>query len=124
MRTYFTMLGLVILICLAGCKSPAPQESLSPVRITPEQFSGHTFNLVSRKYVEWYQFGDGFVEATYGKKHGMMVAPLFYWHISDALSLVITDGTNGTGSVIRSYQFSSITNSMAVTVDGKRFERQ
>jgi hypothetical protein len=125
MRTYFTMLGLVLTVFLAGCKSPSPQASLPPVHIKSEQFSGHQFNLVSNKQVEWYSFSaNGFVSATYGRKHGPMIAPIFYWQIADGDVLVIRDSSNGTGSIERSYQFGVITNSMAITVDGKRFEIQ
>ena len=123
MRTYFTMLGLVFMICLAGCKSPSPQTSLSPVHIDPEQFSGHQFSLVSNKQVEWYSFStNGFVSATYGRKHGPMVAPIFYWQIVDGDTLVIRDSPNGTGAIERSYQFRFVTNSMTITMDGKRLE--
>jgi hypothetical protein len=125
MRTYFTMVGFAIMFGLAGCKSPSPQESLPPVHITQDQFSGRQFSLVSSRQVEWYWFSDdGHVSATYGKKHGPMIAPLFYWQIADGDTLVIRDSPNGTGSIKRSYQFGVITNSMAVTVDGKRFEIQ
>src|SRR5580704_7776874 len=118
MRTYFTMLGLVLMICFTGCKSASPQASLSPVHITPEQFSGHQFSLVSNKQIESYAFStDGFVAATYGTKHGPIMAPLFYWQIADGDTLVIRDSPNGTGSIERLYQFGVITNSIAVTLD-------
>ena len=125
MRIFILMLGLVVMIGFLGCMTPSHQESLSPMHITPEQFGGYYFHLVSSSQVEQYWFSaDGHVSATYGRKHGPMVAPLFYWQIADGDTLVILDSTNGTGSVRRSYQFGVITNSIAVTVDGKRFEIQ
>jgi hypothetical protein len=123
MRIYFTMLGFVLVICVTGCKSPSPQASFSPVHITPEQFSGHQFSLVSNKQVEWYSFNSNGVSATtYGRKHGPKAALLFYWQIGDGDTLVIRDSQNGTASIRQSYQFVVLTNSIAITLDGKRFE--
>ena len=95
----------------------------SPVKLTPEQFIGHSLSLISDTQVEQYNFKEGgAVRACLGTKD-LATGPAFYWKIVNGHTLVITDTQGDKNTVIISYEFRSLTDKNAVTMAGKRFER-
>ena len=95
----------------------------NPVKLTPEQFIGHSLNLISDTQVEQYNFREGGeVLASLGTKD-LVTGPAFYWKIVNGHTLVITDTQGDKNTVIISYEFRSLTGKNAVTMAGKRFER-
>jgi hypothetical protein len=86
---------------------------------------GHDFTRISDIEYEWYRFAsNGIVLAQFGMKNGAITTPAFYWKITDGHILVMTDTPEGRHNMTISYEFRSLTDKYAVTMDGKQFKRE
>ena len=117
MRVAFIIVGLIFVLGLSGCMS-APNGQ-RPVSLTRQEFVGHSLSLVSDTQVEQYNFAEnGVVMASLGSKD-LVTGPVLKWEIVSGDTLRMTD----LPQVSISYQFRSLTEHDAVTMDGKRFRR-
>lgn len=137
-RHFLVIIGLGVLLAIPACVSRQPgkmvhQAHLAPVLLTPDLLVEHTLTLVSSKQVECYHFGtNGVVLPAYSivlRRGGIfhhneraMVCPVYDWKIVDEHTLLMTATPEGEPNTRVSYQFSSFSDALAVTTDGKKFK--
>jgi hypothetical protein len=127
MRNFLIIAGFTLPLTVPACVNSQVEEATHqtqqmPVLLTPDLFVGHTLSLISNKRIECYQFGtNGLVLPTFGSKQ-IIVSPVYDWKIVDGHSLVMTATPEREPTARVSYEFSSFTDTLAVTTDGKKFK--
>jgi hypothetical protein len=143
LKVLFACIGSVVLLtsCTSSTQTAGKDDFVkSPMHLNSSQFINQSFTLVSRDtYLHYFFWDGGWVDCETGDKGGADIALAYFWCITNGNTLVVFSDpmmiTNGNEVIItnwpnpnsaeipQTYQFRSITPSLAVTMEGATFRR-